>query len=56
VLSPSYIPDTKEYFNFPQIKQILDEHISGKKYNLDIIWTLLAFQVWYKTFIKNQVV
>ena len=54
ILSPSYIPETKEYFNFPQIKKILDRHISAKKYNLNIIWSLLTFQIWYKLFISKR--
>ncbi len=54
VLSPNYCSETQKYFNFPQIRKILDDHISGKKYNLDIIWSLLTFQIWYKTFIKNK--
>ncbi|XOB42193.1 MAG: asparagine synthase (glutamine-hydrolyzing) [Candidatus Nealsonbacteria bacterium] len=53
VLSPNYCPETQQYFNFPQIKKILDDHISKKEYNLDIIWSLLTFQIWYKTFIKK---
>ncbi|MCP6718275.1 MAG: asparagine synthase (glutamine-hydrolyzing) [Patescibacteria group bacterium] len=52
VLSPNYCSETQQYFNFPQIKEILDDHISGKKYNLDIIWSLLTFQIWYKSFLK----
>lgn len=51
VLSPNYCPETQQYFNFPQIKEILNDHISGKKYNLDIIWSLLTFQIWYKSFL-----
>ena len=54
VLSPNYVKETKNYFDFPQIKRVLDEHISGKTYNLDIIWTLLAFQIWYKAFIEKR--
>ena len=53
ILSPDYCPPTKEYFNFQQIRKILDEHISGKRYNLDIIWTLISFQIWYRQFIKK---
>ncbi len=51
VLSPNYCSDTKEYFNFSQIKKILDDHIAVRKYNLNIIWSLFAFQIWYKKFI-----
>ncbi|MDO8264933.1 MAG: asparagine synthase C-terminal domain-containing protein, partial [Candidatus Parcubacteria bacterium] len=53
ILSPDYCPATEEYFNFQQIRKILDDHNSGKKYNLDIIWSLLTFQIWYKTFLKS---
>ena len=52
VLSPNYCQAANEYFDFRQAGRILDEHISGKKYNLDIIWSLLCFQIWYKIFIK----
>ncbi|MDI6591895.1 MAG: asparagine synthase (glutamine-hydrolyzing) [Patescibacteria group bacterium] len=52
ILSSNYCPATREYFYFPQIKQILDAHISGKKYNLDIIWSLLTFQIWHHQFIE----
>ena len=54
VLSPNYCPETKEYFNFAEIKKILDDHISGKEYNLDMIWSLISFQIWYRQFIKKQ--
>ncbi len=50
VLSPNYCPETQQYFNFRQIRKILDDHISMKKYNLDIIWSLLVFQIWHRQF------
>lgn len=53
VLSPNYSSGTQEYFDSEAIRKILDDHISGKKYNLDIIWSILAFQIWYKLFIKK---
>ncbi len=53
VLSPDYIPETKEYFNFKTVKRMLDDHISGKKYNMNLIWALITFQIWYKECIKN---
>lgn len=54
VLSPDYCPDTREYFNFSEIRKILDDHITRKEYNLDIIWSILTFQIWYKNFVKND--
>lgn len=53
VLSSGYCSETQQYFNFQEIKKILDDHISGKEYNLDIIWSVLSFQIWYKKFIKD---
>ena len=52
VLSEDYNQETREYFNFPEIRRILDDHISKKEYNSTIIWTLIFFQLWYKRFIK----
>ena len=53
VLSADYCPATEQYFDFAKIREILDQHIKGEKYGLDIIWPLLTFQIWYKTFIKQ---
>lgn len=50
ILSPNYCPATKELFNFKQIREILDKHISGERYNLNIIWSVLTFQIWCKNF------
>ncbi len=54
VLSPNYCQDTNEYFDFQEARNILDKHISGEKYNLDIIWSLISFQIWYENFIHRQ--
>jgi asparagine synthase (glutamine-hydrolysing) len=54
VLSPDYCKDTKEYFNFLEMRKILENHISKKEYNLDIIWSVLTFQIWYKEFIEAK--
>lgn len=52
VLSPHYT-DTRELLNFPAICAILARHISGREYNMPIIWSLLTFQVWHKLFMKR---
>lgn len=46
VLSPDYYFETKEVFNWTEIQKILDGHITGKRYNLTLIWSLLTFQIW----------
>ncbi len=46
------LPD--EYFQKDEIKKIFDGHISGKAYNLNILWYLISFGVWHNVFIKNK--
>ena len=52
ILSESYCPETKKYFDFSAIKIILDDHMSKEKYNLQLIWSLISFQLWYKQFME----
>ena len=52
VLSPQYSPATQEWFNFEKIKIMLDDHIECKKYNMNLLWALITFQIWHKQFIK----
>ena len=53
VLSEDYCPDTKVFFDFVAIKKILDDHIEKRRYNLNIIWSLITFQIWYKKFMQK---
>ena len=41
--------DEKEYNKKNAIK-MFDDHISGKKYNLNLIWAIITFEVWKKKF------
>jgi len=50
ILSENYNPNTKDMFDFNEIKKIFDDHFSGKKYALNTIWSILVFQVWYKQY------
>ncbi|MEK7211511.1 MAG: asparagine synthase-related protein, partial [Patescibacteria group bacterium] len=38
------------YFNREQIRQMLDDHISGKRYNMAILWAVMTWGVWKKNF------
>jgi asparagine synthase (glutamine-hydrolysing) len=40
-------------FNRAECLKILENHINASEYNLNVIWALIVWQVWYKTFIKN---
>lgn len=50
VLSEGYCHQTREFFNFDEIGKVLDDHINKKKYNLNLIWSLITFQIWYKRY------
>ncbi|MEA3272264.1 MAG: asparagine synthase (glutamine-hydrolyzing) [Patescibacteria group bacterium] len=40
-------------FEREEVRRVLDNHISGREYNLNIIWALITWQVWYNRFIKK---
>jgi len=54
VLSPDYVPENKKYFNFNGIQKMFDDHIEKRKYNLNLIWALIVFQIWYKQFMEKR--
>ena len=45
-LSQNYYEGTKTLFNWPNVEEMLEKHISKEKYNLTILWAILTFQVW----------
>jgi len=51
ILSEDYCYETKKYFNFKEINNMFINHVEKKKYNLDLIWALIVFQIWYKKYI-----
>jgi len=50
VLSKDYYEGTRMLFNWQEVEEMLDKHISKEKYNLTILWATLTFQVWAKTY------
>ncbi len=53
-LSPNYNPELKSVLNFDNINNIVENHITKKRYGAQTIWMLLKFQLWYKTFNKKN--
>ena len=51
VLSADYVPENKQYFNFENIQKMFNEHIDKTKYNLNLIWALIVFQIWCKKYL-----
>jgi len=52
ILSPNYCPESKKYFNFNGINKMFIDHLNKIKYNLNLIWALIVFQVWYKNMLE----
>jgi asparagine synthase (glutamine-hydrolysing) len=42
------------YFNYSAIKQMLEDHYSGKTYSALQIWQLLTLEIWHRTFIDKD--
>jgi asparagine synthase (glutamine-hydrolysing) len=45
----------KLFFNLAYVKQLLDEHTSGKKNHALRIWSLIVFEMWYRRFMKGNI-
>lgn len=45
----------KLFFNLAYVKQLLDEHASGKKNHALRIWSLIVFEMWYRRFMKGNI-
>ena len=50
ILSENYYPETKQMFNWDNVRDILDNHVEKREYNLNIIWNILVFQKWVKMY------
>lgn len=44
------LPD--EYFQKDEIRKIFTDHLGGKVYNLNILWSLISFGIWYSQYQK----
>ncbi|MCW9054544.1 MAG: asparagine synthase (glutamine-hydrolyzing) [Candidatus Pacebacteria bacterium] len=50
VLSKDYYKGTKDLFNWMEVEDMLEKHVSKDAYNLTILWAILTFQVWARTY------
>jgi asparagine synthase (glutamine-hydrolysing) len=50
VLSPEYVPATRELFNWDEVLTMFEKHVGKRGYNLSLIWALLTFQVWARRY------
>lgn len=51
ILSPEYTDKTADLFDWAAIGRILDGHMSGEKYALNTIWSLMTFQAWARNYL-----
>lgn len=41
------------FFNYPYIKGLIEDHLTKRRDNRKLLWTLLVFQLWYERFIEK---
>lgn len=44
----------ERYFNRTVLRELWRKHLNCEEYNLDIIWSVIMWQMWYNCFIKNK--
>lgn len=49
-LSKDYYSETRGIFNWPELETVFDGHVSGKDYNLTMLWAILTFQIWARSY------
>jgi asparagine synthase (glutamine-hydrolysing) len=40
-------------FNYPYIKRLVEDHLTKKKDNRKLLWTLIVFQLWYERYVQG---
>ncbi len=51
ILSPAHL--TAEFFNAEAVQKMWEGHRDGIVYNLNLVWAIVMWQLWYDTFMKN---
>ncbi|MFQ5591299.1 MAG: asparagine synthase-related protein, partial [Phycisphaerae bacterium] len=51
LLAPSFL--SAGYFQATRLQTLVDEHVRGDADHASKLWTLLALQSWYETFIRS---
>jgi asparagine synthase (glutamine-hydrolysing) len=44
---------SRDYFRQPVVRGLLDEHLSGRAYHAEKLWTLMMFEVWHREFVDS---
>ncbi len=51
IISPANLPE--DFFNPSGVQKVWKDHLSGRRYNLNSVWAIVMWQLWYNTFIKR---
>lgn len=49
-LSAGYHPGTDALLNFPAVQKMLEDHVSGRTYAMNTLWTLVTLRLWAKQY------
>jgi asparagine synthase (glutamine-hydrolysing) len=41
------------YFNYPYIRKLISQHLSGKQNHAHRLWTLILFNIWREKFLSQ---
>jgi asparagine synthase (glutamine-hydrolysing) len=50
VLSEGYHPGTDALLNFEGVQKMLEDHVAGRGYAMNLIWTLITLRLWARAF------
>lgn len=50
ILSPSYYEPTRNLFKWDEVQALFEAHHSSREYHLNLLWSLMVFQVWARRF------
>lgn len=53
ILSPRYAPGSERYLNFAGVRQVLEEHLEKRRYHFPLLWSLVTFQVWHRSYMRR---
>ncbi len=43
-----------EFFNREEARRMFEAHVTGERYNLNMIWALVMWELWYEQFIRHR--
>lgn len=54
VFQPDFNPGMSEWIDFKEVNRLYQEHCDRTGYHLNLLWSILTFQVWYHIFFVEK--